>query len=166
MAVQMAAWTHNTNTNVLGYDPMSLVTGKSVKIPGISGGNIATESMYDSEAIKKIMERHHEVTKSFREVEYSTKLEKASKTQNRSFNNEKYKENDKVFNQNKDKKAWICPEKVFCQKGRDVYLWSSGDLKKVASCKVQPYRSNRGLPPMNLPRQEDTSGDEDTLGSA
>ena len=50
-AVDMAAWTHNTNTNVLGYDPMSLVTGKSVFFPGISNGNIATESMFDSEAI-------------------------------------------------------------------------------------------------------------------
>ena len=64
-----------------------------------------------------------------------------------------------MFNQNKDKKAWICPEKVFCQKGRDVYLWSTGDLKKVASCKVQPYKSNRGLP-VNLP------GERDNLGGA
>ena len=52
-AVDMAAWTHNTNTNVLGYDPMSLVTGKSVIFPGISSGNIATESMFYSEAVKK-----------------------------------------------------------------------------------------------------------------
>jgi hypothetical protein len=27
-AVEMAAWDHNINTNILGYDPMSLVTGK------------------------------------------------------------------------------------------------------------------------------------------
>ena len=64
--------THNTNTNILGYDPMSLVTGKAVTFPGISTGNIATESMFDSEAVKKVMERHHEVMKEFREVEYST----------------------------------------------------------------------------------------------
>ena len=69
-AVHMVAWTHNTNTNILGYDPMSLVTGKSVTFPGISTGNIATESMFDSEAVKKVMERHHEVMKEFREIEY------------------------------------------------------------------------------------------------
>ena len=77
-AVDMAAWTHNTNTNVLGYDPMSLVTGKSVFFPGISDGNVATESMYVSEAVKRIMERHHEVKKTFREIEYSSKLKKAA----------------------------------------------------------------------------------------
>ena len=62
-AVKMAAWTHNTNVNVLGYNPMTLVTGKSVVMPGITTGNLATESMFDSEAVKKIMERHHDVTR-------------------------------------------------------------------------------------------------------
>ena len=42
--VNMAAWTHNTNVNVLGYAPMQLVTGKSVTIPGITTGNEATEA--------------------------------------------------------------------------------------------------------------------------
>ena len=32
-AVNMASWTHNTNVNVLGYDPLRLVTGKSVVLP-------------------------------------------------------------------------------------------------------------------------------------
>jgi hypothetical protein len=68
-AVEMAAWTHNTNTNILGYDPLSLVTGKSVHFPGISTGNVATESMFDSEAITMIMERYHEITKKFREIQ-------------------------------------------------------------------------------------------------
>ena len=137
-AVEMASWTHNTNTNVLGFDPLSLVTGKSVTFPGISHGNEATESMFDSEAVKKIMERHHEVTKKFREVEYSSKLHRASRQQNRSFNDVKYEENDLVFYQEKDKKAWHGPVKVFCHRERDVFLWAKGDLKKLASCKVQP----------------------------
>jgi hypothetical protein len=72
-AVEMAAWTHNTNMSVLGYDPMSLVTGKSVIIPGISNGNEGTDSAFDSENIKLIMECHKEVTKAFREVEYGNK---------------------------------------------------------------------------------------------
>ena len=55
-AVDLAAWTHNTNVNILGYEPMRLVTGKSVNLPGITTGNDATDSMFDSEAIQKIME--------------------------------------------------------------------------------------------------------------
>jgi hypothetical protein len=60
-AVEMAAWTHNTNTNALGFDPMSLVTGKSVFIPGISNGNEGTDSAFDSENVRKIMECHFEM---------------------------------------------------------------------------------------------------------
>ena len=59
-AVDLAAWTHNTNISVLGYEPMRLVTGKSVNLPGIAVGSDATESLFDSEAIQKIMERHHD----------------------------------------------------------------------------------------------------------
>ena len=32
-AVKMAAWTHNTSVNILGYSPLQLVTGKSVVLP-------------------------------------------------------------------------------------------------------------------------------------
>ena len=63
MTVTMAIWTHNTNVNVLGYEPMRLVTGRSVIFTGISVGNLATESLFDSEAVAKIMERHHDITK-------------------------------------------------------------------------------------------------------
>ena len=41
-AVEMAAWTHNTNVMVSSYTPLQLMTGKSVTYPGISQGNEAT----------------------------------------------------------------------------------------------------------------------------
>ena len=140
MAVNMAAWTHNTNVNILGYEPMRLVTGKSVIFPGISTGNLATESLFDSEAVSKIMERHHEITKKFREEEYENKLIKASEVRKGSFNDMKYEEGDLVFYQEKNNKSWCGPVKVFCHRNRDVFIWANGDLKKVADCKVQPYR--------------------------
>ena len=77
-AVDLASWTHNTNVNFLGYEPMRLVTGKSVNIPGVTVGNDATDSLFDSEAVQKIMERHHDFIKKFREVEYSEKIKKAA----------------------------------------------------------------------------------------
>ena len=121
----MVSWTHNTNTNVLGYDPLSLVTGKAVTFPGISLGNIATESMFDSEAVKKIMERHHEILKEFREIEYSTKLKKAAVQQNRQFNEIRYEEDDWVFYQEKDGKAWKGPVRVHVHRGRDVFVFAN-----------------------------------------
>ena len=139
-AVNMASWTHNTNVNFLGYEPMRLVTGKSVIFPGISVGNLATESLFDSEAVSKVMERHHEITKKFREAEYENKLIKASEVRKGSFNDMKYEEGDLVFYQEKNNKSWYGPVKVFCHRNRDVFIWSNGDLKKVADCKVQPCK--------------------------
>ena len=39
-----------------------------------------------------------------------------------------------------DKKAWLGPVKVFCQRGRDVYLFANINIRKVASCKVKPFK--------------------------
>ena len=55
-AVDMAAWTHNTNVNILGFTPLQLVTGKNVVFPGISTGNMATQSLYDDERVRMINE--------------------------------------------------------------------------------------------------------------
>jgi hypothetical protein len=76
----------------------------------------------------------------FREIEYSMKLERASKQQNRKFNNVIYAENNCVFYQDKLKKAWHGPVKVFCHRGENVWVWLNGDLKKIASCKIQSYK--------------------------
>ena len=56
-AVDMASWTHNTNVNVKGFQPLQLMTGKSVVIPGLTMGNLATDSMADDEMVRRIMEK-------------------------------------------------------------------------------------------------------------
>ena len=128
-SVDLAAWTHNTNINVLGYEPMRLVTGKSVNLPGITVGNDATDSMFDSVAIQKIMDRHHEFMTKFRETEYSDKIRKAANMRSNVMNNHFYKEGDEVFYQEKDKNAWLGPSKVFCQRGREIYIFANGHIK-------------------------------------
>ena len=72
-AVQMASWTHNTNVNVSGFMPMQLMTGKSVMIPGLTTGNIATDSVSDEEMVRNMMERYYLMLKEFNEVEFSNK---------------------------------------------------------------------------------------------
>ena len=69
-AVSITSWMHNTNIMVCGYNPLTLMTGKSVVNPGISAGNIATDSMYEDEAVREEMEKHFEITKEFREKEF------------------------------------------------------------------------------------------------
>ena len=51
------AWTHKTNVNKLGYRPLQLVTGKSCNLPQLTMGSEATESVSDTEAVQRVMER-------------------------------------------------------------------------------------------------------------
>ena len=76
---------------------MKLVTGKSMNIPGGTVGNNATDSSFDSEAVQKIMERHQDLIKRFREIEYSEKIKKAAKCRSGVMNNRFYKEGEEVF---------------------------------------------------------------------
>ena len=56
-SVSTASWCHNTNVNKKGFLPLQLVTGKAITIPGITEGNIATESpIHESEALRNHIE--------------------------------------------------------------------------------------------------------------
>jgi hypothetical protein len=143
-AVNMASWAHNTNVNILGYDPMSLVTGKSVTFPGVTTGNIATESGFDSDNIKHIMDNHHKVTRAFREAEYTSKINKISEIPSKPFTRTTLEEGDFMFYQDLLKINWLGPVKVFTQCGENVWVWAQGDLKKVAKCKIMLYKNKYG----------------------
>ena len=54
--VKTAAWTHNTNINRAGYSPLTLVTGKAVNIPGLTMNTVASESLTDAKAVRRILE--------------------------------------------------------------------------------------------------------------
>ena len=65
---------------VNGYNPLTLMTGKSIVIPGISTGNIVTESRFEDEAVRETMENCFEIAKQFRETEFGSKIDKAIRT--------------------------------------------------------------------------------------
>ncbi len=98
-AVDMASWIHNPNVNVLGFQPLPLVTGKSLMIPGLTMGDMATDLLYDDEMIRNIMEHHYIMMKEFRELEFSKKLRRASKTRMKGYEDIKISERDLVFYQ-------------------------------------------------------------------
>ena len=136
-AVQMASWTHNTNVNVTGFQPMQLMTGKSVVLPGLTTGNMATESVSDDEMVRSMMERHYLMMKEFREAEFSKKLGKVLRTRKKGYEDVKLNEGDLVFYQYEGKKAWIGPERVFAIKGIDVFVFANGNIRKIPRCNVQ-----------------------------
>ena len=124
--------------NRAGYSPLTLVTGKAVTIPGLTMGNEGSESVTDSEAVRRIMETIHKVTKEFREAETKVKLKECQGIRVRSYQNqEKYISGDKVWYQYKDGNAWHGPGEVIYHKGNAVFIHSNGDVKKVEVCKVK-----------------------------
>merc|ERR1711867_5586 len=133
-------WTHNTNVNRAGFSPLTLVSGKAASIPGLTMGNAGSESLTDAEAVNKIMETIHKVTKEFREAETKVKLKDCQGIRVRSYQHQgNYIAGYKVWYQYKDGNAWHGPAEVIYQKGNAVYIHSNGDLKKVAACKIKPY---------------------------
>lgn len=49
-------------------------------------------------------------------------------------------EGDKVWYQNKYRNSQCSPTEVQCQKGRSVWIYLMGDMKKVAAIKVKPCK--------------------------
>merc|ERR1712066_435529 len=96
--------------------------------------------MGDTEAVRKIMETIHKVTKEFREAETKVKLKDCQGIRVRSYQHqENYIAGDKFWYQFKDGNARHGPGEVIYHKGNAVFIHSNGDVKKVAVCKVKPY---------------------------
>ena len=113
--VKAAAWTHNTSVNKLGYSPLQLVTGKAVSLPGLTTGNLATESMTDSEAVQRTMELLNKTTQEFREAEMRKKLKDCQGVRMQAYQHMRdYVEGDKVWYQPQNGNSWIGPALVLC----------------------------------------------------
>ena len=119
--VKAAAWTHNTSVNKLGYSPLQLVTGQAVMIPGLTTGNLAMESMTDSEAVQRTMENFMRITSEFRESDMRKKLKDCQDVRITDYQHHKdYVEGDKVWFQPLNGNAWIGPALVVTQRGQSV----------------------------------------------
>ena len=42
-----------------------------------------------------------------------------------------------LYYQNQDKKAWLGPVKVHAVKGREIFVFANGSVKKVPRCNIQ-----------------------------
>ena len=126
--------------NKLGYTTIHLVIGKAVTLPGLTTGNVGTESMTDSEAVQRTMELLSKTTQEFREAEMKKKLKECQGVRTQAYQHMRdYVEGDKVWYQPQNRNSWLGPASVLCQRGQSVWLHTNGDIKKVAACKVKPY---------------------------
>ena len=114
--VKSASWVHNKNVNWLGYSPLQIATGKSVTIPGLTTGTLASESVTEAEAVRNVMDRLRKMVEEFRTLEMKHKLEDSLKLNTYKYQLQKsYKNGYQVWYQCKDSSAWSCPAVVICQ---------------------------------------------------
>ena len=106
-------------------------------------GNEATDSQFDSEIVKKIMERHFAILKEIACKEYTRKIKQVIETPRREYQNVKYQRGDMVYYQRGDGKAWFGPTKVFAHEEGTVFILQNGDLVKGNPCRVMPYEKRR-----------------------
>ncbi len=59
--------------------------------------DIATDLLHDDEKLRKIMERHYEMMKEFREQEFTRKLKRAENTRSKGYEDILIKEGDLVY---------------------------------------------------------------------
>ena len=83
------------------------------------------------------MERHREIQKEFRQVEFTKKLEKARKWRAKGYKNMILKAGDLVYYQNQGTQAWLGPERVFSVKNNSIFLIANGNIKKIPRCNIQ-----------------------------
>ena len=119
--MKAASWTHNTLVNKLGYSPLELMTGRALTLPGLTTGNVATESMTDSEAVQRTMENLAKITSEFCEANMKRKLKKCQGIQMQAYQHpDEYIEGDLVWYQPLNGNFWLGPAAVLCQRGQSV----------------------------------------------
>ena len=102
-------------------------------LPGLTMGNVATESATEAECVKKIMDRLSKAVPDFREVDMKKKLNECQRIRVMKYQHRRpYTQGDRVWCQPKDSNAWLGPAEVHSQQGPSVWIHSMGDIKKVA----------------------------------
>ena len=111
------------------------MTGKAVAIPGLTCGNVAMESMTDSEAVQRTLENLMKITSKFRESDMTKKFNECQKVRVHAYQHQDNNiEGNKVWFQCLHGNAWLGPAAVVCQRGQSLYLHTHSVLKKIAAC--------------------------------
>ena len=144
-AVNIAAWSHNTNVNKLGYSPMQLQLGKAITLPGFTEGSIVTDSNFDNELVEKLISNTKNAIKNFNVENFKTKITEAAATKVPRYKGRIYRKGEEVYIQREEQKRWSGPVRVVLHEGSSVWVMYNGNLIKLAECRVQPVHSELGI---------------------
>ena len=97
-------------------------SGKVVTVPGFTTGSVATESMRNSEVVRRMLENLMKIMSEFQESDMRKKLSECQGVQLQAYQHQdNYIEGDKVWFQPMNGNAWLGLAVVVCQRGHSVY---------------------------------------------
>merc|ERR1711867_49191 len=98
---------------------------------------MVTESKFEDEAVREVMENRFEIAKKFREIEFGAKIDKAMKVRMKGYEDMLIQKGDMVFYQTNNEKAWLGPVEVTDVDNNYVFVKTNGDRRKVPKCNIK-----------------------------
>ena len=122
-AVHKSCFWKNAEINKSGYSSQQLMFGKGTILPGINGGNVATdEPCTDSKSVHQIISRHMNVRNAAREADNSARIKKMLKTRIPDYVDRFYDEGDRVFIKDRHSDVWNGPFTVKHHENKSVVI--------------------------------------------
>ena len=154
-ALTHAAWARNCETGKHGLSPFQLVYGRTPHIPGVTEGNMMTDSnITNADTIRSHFQRQEKTKQEFRKADSNMRLKKRIF----SYHDQKYDNGDSVIFEDKDGNV-VGPATVKAMESKSIWVTHSGQLKKIASCKCRLHREEDSD---NSDDDLDHEGEEDT----
>ena len=138
-ALQHALWARNMEIGRLGRSPYQIVLGKSPALPGLTDGNVVTDSIItESDAVRLHFDRQEKVRVLYRQADANRRLKDAEKARVQPYNDQKYSPGDLIMFLDKEDQ-WNGPGEVQGTESQTIFVTHNGNLKKVASCRSRPW---------------------------
>ena len=160
----------NALQNVHGFSPYQLVFGHNPVLPGPFTNNLPALEDVNSrsnEILKENLNALHAARTAFIESERSERLNRALRTNTRTYSDQVVVNGDKVFYKRKDSKRWKGPAFVLGRDGQQVLLKHGGYYIRVHPCRVRLAREEshpvdkeaHDIPAPSCPTAVNTNGE-------
>ena len=166
-AINIAAFSRNSECNKTGFSALQLTSGQNPHFPGLGEANIASSNMNSSSKYMRVLKSIDEARVQFRKIDCDNKLKKVL-GQRMNPNVEKdYGMGDAVFFFDDKRKEWK-KGTALVKLGKTVYLRYGNFLRRVAIDKVRPdpngdvNKQERDLEPVEIDEEAKRFLDEET----
>ena len=165
-ALQHALWARNMEIGRNGQSPYQVVLGKSPSLPGVTDGNVVTDSLIcESDALRMHFNRQEKVRVLYRQADCSRRLKEAEKVRLQPYHDQKYERGEEIIFLDKNDQ-WSGPAVVQGTESKTIFATHNGTIKKIASCRARPFCEDSTEDPDELLVEtgDELDSDSDELG--